>query len=154
MATFKAIAAMSRNRVIGLKNKIPWHLPEELQWFRKITLNQRILMGRKTFESLGSRPLPQRINYVMSHKSDVANKNVIVVHSFAALESIDGVIWICGGASIYQKFLPLCSEIMLTIVDQTVEGDTFFPDIPPCFKLSHVAVACPAYTVQCWVRSS
>ena len=67
MIDFKIIAAMSLNRVIGCRQSLPWHLPEELQWFRQTTLNQTLLMGRKTFDSMGKRPLPQRTTYVLTH---------------------------------------------------------------------------------------
>ena len=78
--SFKAIAAMSINRVIGCQQQLPWHIPEELKWFKQVTLNQTLLMGRKTFESMGCRPLPQRKTYVLT-RNHVSFQGIEVIHS-------------------------------------------------------------------------
>src|SRR4051812_22703429 len=125
----KAIAAMSLNRVIGAANKIPWHLPEDFQWFKRMTTGHIIVMGRKTFESIG-KPLPNRTTIVLSR----SGTQIAGVQTIAALSELhvpeternDRDIFICGGAEIYKQALPLCSDLFLTVVKREVEGDTFF----------------------------
>src|SRR5205809_5344448 len=124
---FKAIAAMSLNRVIGQQNKIPWHLPEDFKWFKKMTTGQVIVMGRKTFESIGQ-PLPNRTTFVLS-RSGFQHSGT---QTIASLEEIDlanetRAVFICGGAQVYEQVLPRCSELYLTLVKRVVEGDAFFP---------------------------
>src|SRR5215510_3486192 len=116
---FKAIAAMSLNRVIGAGDKIPWHLPEDFKWFKKMTTGQVIVMGRKTYESIG-RPLPNRLTVVLS-RSAKPIPGVQVLSDFSELGAASGgwngkEIFICGGAQIYEQALPLCSDIYLTLV--------------------------------------
>lgn len=150
MAIFKAIAAMSLDRVIGYKNTIPWNIPEELQWFRKKTLGHAIVMGRKTFESLGNRPLPNRTNYVLSRGS-FSHHGVITINDIQTLKQEPNlVVWLCGGASIYRKFLPLCTEIFLTTVLRHVEGDTFFPEIPKKFNYVGKISETPQFYIEHW----
>lgn len=132
---FKAIAAMSENRVIGQGNKIPWYLPEDFKWFKRMTTGQVVVMGRKTFESIG-RPLPNRETIVVS-RSGFAHPGVRTV---AALSDIDPgaesrEVFICGGAQIYQQALPCCSDLFLTLVRRNVDGDTFFPHFEDRFVL-------------------
>jgi dihydrofolate reductase len=138
MKPFKAIAAMSLNRVIGAGNKIPWHLPEDFKWFKKMTTGQVIVMGRKTYESIGS-PLPNRTTIVLS-RSPLEIAGVRVVADLNELGSLQGElagreIFICGGAQIYEQALPLCSDLYLTLVKRNVEGDTFFPPFEDKFVL-------------------
>jgi dihydrofolate reductase len=135
---FKVIAAMALNRVIGAGNKIPWHLPEDFKWFKKMTTGQVIVMGRKTYESIG-RPLPNRTTIVLS-RSPANIPGVRVVADLKDLSSLEGElagreIFICGGAQVYQQALPLCSDLYLTLVKRTVEGDTFFPAFEDKFVL-------------------
>src|SRR5437899_11373896 len=119
---------MSENRVIGAGGKIPWHLPEDFQWFKRMTTGQVIVMGRKTFESIG-RPLPNRTTIVLSRApTDIAG--VKVISSLAALETSAATfegkeIFICGGAEICRQALPFCSDLYLTVVKREVEGVTF-----------------------------
>jgi dihydrofolate reductase len=124
---FKAIAAMSENRVIGQGNRIPWHLPEDFKWFKQMTTGQVIVMGRKTFESIG-KPLPNRETIVLS-RSNFPHPGVRTVGTLAEInlnrEARD--IFICGGAQLYAEALPLCSDLYLTLVKRVVEGDVFFP---------------------------
>ena len=134
MKHFKAIAAMSENRVIGQGTKIPWHLPEDFKWFKKTTTGHVVVMGRKTFESIG-RPLPNRTTIVLS-RSQFAYPGVQV---FSDLGQIDPThdtrdIFICGGAQIYEQALPLCSDLFLTQVKRRVEGDAFFPPFEDQFE--------------------
>lgn len=128
------IAAMTHQRVIGQGNKMPWHLPEDLAYFKQVTLGKPVIMGRKTFESIG-RPLPQRTNIVISRQADFAPEGVVVVTTpEQALANArdcharENEIMIIGGGTIYQYFLPLCDKLYLTLIDAEVVGDTFFPD--------------------------
>ena len=118
---------MSLNRVIGSGNRIPWHLPEELKWFQRMTTNQVIVMGRKTFESIGQ-PLPHRTTVVLS-RSGISMPGVRVVSSLSDIDLAHETrqVFICGGAQVYAQTLPLCSDLFLTLVKRTVEGDAFFP---------------------------
>lgn len=127
---FAAIAAMSLNRVIGDRGKIPWRLPEDFKWFKKMTTGQVIVMGRKTFESIG-RVLPGRTTLVLS-RGAFSHPNVRVAAHLSQVNWSDAEfagrrIFICGGAEIYAQTLPLCSELYLTVVKRTVAGDAFFP---------------------------
>jgi dihydrofolate reductase len=136
MLTLKAIAAMSLNRVIGRGNKIPWHLPEDFAWFKKTTMGHILVMGRKTFESIG-KPLPGRETIVLSR----GGFNFPGVHAVKDLNEIDWpsenrTAFICGGAQIYEQYLPLCSELYLTLVKRVVEGDAFFPRFEDLFSFS------------------
>lgn len=133
---FKAIAAMSLNRVIGNGNKIPWHLPEDFKWFKQMTTGNVIVMGRKTFESVG-KPLPNRETIVLS-RSAVSVPNVRTISNIEELDALadSRQIFICGGAQIYEQTLPLCSDLYLTLVKHEVSGDTFFPEFEDQFELS------------------
>jgi len=136
--SFKAIAAMSLNRVIGFRNTIPWHLPDDFKWFKKMTTGQVIVMGRKTFESIG-KPLPNRTTLVLTRaQAPIPGAKTISSLSQidpAAEEFVGRDIYICGGADVYAQALPLCSDLYLTVVQRTVEGDTFFPPFEDRFGL-------------------
>jgi len=134
MKHFKAIAAMSENRVIGLGNKIPWHLPEDFKWFKKMTTGNVIVMGRKTFESIG-KPLPNRETIVLS-RGPFQHPGVRTISDLGQIDlAAEGrEVFICGGAQIYEQALPLCSELYLTLVKREVEGDTFFPAFEEQFE--------------------
>lgn len=126
------IAAMSRNRVIGRGGAIPWHVPADLRRFRELTLGHTVIMGRRTFESIG-RPLPGRRNIVVTGQNSYVREDALVVHSLGeAIESSepDSELFICGGSEIYRQALPLCAKIYLTIVDLDIEGDRYFPPVP------------------------
>jgi dihydrofolate reductase len=135
---FKAIAAMSLNRVIGARGGIPWHLPEDFKWFKQMTTGHVLIMGRKTFESIG-KPLPKRTTIVISRSA----APIPGVETVSGLNQIDPnnpvfsgrELFICGGAQIYQLALPLCSDLYLTLVKRVVEGDTFFPTFEDQFEL-------------------
>ncbi len=124
------IAAMAQNRVIGADNDMPWHLPADLQHFKKVTLGKPVIMGRKTFESIG-RPLPGRRNIVITRNADYQATGIEVVTSKeAALELVKDVaeVMVIGGGNIYQQFLPHAHTLHLTFIDLAVAGDTHFPD--------------------------
>jgi dihydrofolate reductase len=136
MKNFKAIAAMSLNRVIGQGNQIPWHLPEDFKWFKAVTMGHVLVMGRKTFESIG-RPLPGRETIVLT-RGDWTHPTVKTAASLDHLPLAQGdgrTVFIAGGAEIYRQALPLCDELLLTRVKQEVEGDAFFPPFEEQFEL-------------------
>ncbi|WP_419873580.1 dihydrofolate reductase [Candidatus Pristimantibacillus sp. PTI5] len=123
------IAAMDRNRTIGIGNKLPWRLPAEMAFFTKSTLGKTVLMGRKTFESL-PKPLKDRRNVVLTRQNDFHPEGCEVIHSMEeALEQMkDDELVVIGGADIYAQFLPYADKILLTEVDVEIEGgDAFFP---------------------------
>ena len=150
MRPFKAIAAMSLNRVIGDGNRIPWHLPEDFKWFKQITTGQVIVMGRKTFESIG-RPLPNRTTIVLTR----SRGPIPGVRTVADLGQIDGTdpaligreVYICGGAEVYQQALPLCSDLYLTLVQRVVEGDVVFPPFEGRFELVEEVLSRPEFKI-------
>lgn len=124
-----AIAAMAENRAIGLRNNIPWHVPADMKWFRETTRGKTLLMGRKTYESIG-RPLPKRRTLVLS-RSSAPIEGVEVLGSLSDLPQFLGdtpELWICGGAEIYRLTLPWWDELWLTRIKRTVEGDSFLPE--------------------------
>ncbi|MSU21484.1 MAG: dihydrofolate reductase [Pedosphaera sp.] len=132
---FKAIAAMSENRVIGLKNKIPWHLAEDFKWFKSMTTGQVVVMGRKTFESIG-KPLPNRTTIVLSQtRSSIAGVRIVSDLNQIDLAGESRDVFICGGAQVYEQALPRCSDLYLTVVKRIVEGDTNFPPFEDQFNL-------------------
>jgi dihydrofolate reductase len=152
---FKAIAAMSENRVIGNGNKIPWHLPEDFKWFKKMTTGQIIVMGRKTFESIG-RPLPNRTTIVLS-RTNFQFPGVQTISDLSEIERVipdvaDRQIFICGGAQIYEQTLPNCSDLYLTLVKRIVEGDTFFPAFENQFELAEEILDCPDFKILHYKR--
>lgn len=124
------IAAMANNRVIGADNKMPWHLPADLQHFKKITTGKPIIMGRKTFESIG-RPLPGRRNIVITRNTNytVSGAEVVTTPEAAlTLVKDEKEVMIIGGGNIYQQFLNYADRLYLTFIALDVEGDTQFPD--------------------------
>ncbi|WP_429109391.1 type 3 dihydrofolate reductase [Aeromonas veronii] len=125
------IAAMAHDRVIGKDNQMPWHLPADLAHFKRVTLGKPVLMGRKTFESIG-RPLPGRRNLVISRNPDYQAEGIEVVGSVeAALALLAGssveVLMVIGGGHLYAEMLPSADCLYLTRIDLAVEGDTRFP---------------------------
>lgn len=126
------IAAMGKNRVIGLNNDMPWHLPADLQFFKKTTLGCPIIMGRKTYDSIG-RPLPGRLNIVLSRDANLTIEGCSVVNSLESALSLASKnnaneIFITGGAHLYNTFLKDADRLYLTLIDEIFEGDTYFPD--------------------------
>lgn len=129
------IAAMADNRVIGIKNSLPWKLPSDMRWFRQHTLGKPIIMGRKTFESFGGRTLPDRTNIVITRDADYQAEGIVVVTSIdeaieQAENSIDGTeeAMVIGGASFYEQMLTKVERMYLTFVDADIEGDAWFPE--------------------------
>jgi len=128
-----AIVAMSENRVIGHHNQLPWHLPADLKHFKTITTGHPILMGRKTYESIG-KPLPHRSNLILTHEATFKAPGAIVVHSLEAAflkahQLAATELFVIGGAQIYQQLLPAIQQIYLTLIHSRFEGDTYFPEL-------------------------
>ncbi|MCK8082895.1 MULTISPECIES: type 3 dihydrofolate reductase [Vibrio] len=123
------IAAMANNRVIGKDNQMPWHLPADFVWFKRSTMGKPVVMGRKTYDSIG-RPLPGRLNVVISRDESLKIEGVTTVTSIEqALELLSDVeeVMIIGGGSIYESCLPKADKLYLTYIDFDVDGDTQFP---------------------------
>lgn len=125
------IACMAKNRVIGKDNQMPWHLPADLAHFKKVTMGKPIVMGRKTYDSIG-RPLPGRRNIVISRQQGLKIEGVDVVTSIdealALAKNEADELMIIGGGQLYQALLPRAEQLYLTIVDAELEGDTYFPE--------------------------
>lgn len=127
------IAAISTNRVIGRDNKIPWYISEDFKRFKAITLGHPIIMGRKTFESIG-KPLPGRTNIVITRDESFSSEGVVVAHSIneaieiAKIKEGSEEIFIIGGGQIYSQSMNLADKLYLTVVNQEVEGDVYFPE--------------------------
>ncbi len=131
--TISAIVATAKNNVIGQDNNIPWYLPADLKYFKKTTLGHHIIMGRKSFVSIG-RPLPKRTNIVITRDPFFMASGCIVSHSLnealkLAKENGEEEVFIIGGGQIYEMCLPLLNKIYLTKVDVEVMGDIHFPEI-------------------------
>lgn len=135
------VAAMALNRVIGRAGTIPWRIPGEQKIFKRLTVGRALILGRKTYDSIG-RALPDRLNIVVTRRTDFAAPGVRVAHSLEAAleiareEQLDAAIG--GGAEIYALAMPFATEIHLTVVQAEFEGDAFFPAIPDGeFRLAH-----------------
>ncbi|MBE65295.1 MAG: dihydrofolate reductase [Gammaproteobacteria bacterium] len=131
--TLAVICAMSKNRVIGKDNGLPWHLPGDLKHFKQTTLGSPIIMGRKTWESIG-RPLPNRINIIVSRSGEIRTDGVKTLSSLAdalelaekSLMNVDSnEIFVIGGAELYKEAFPLAGRLYLTRVDSVIKGDTY-----------------------------
>ena len=125
------IAALSENRVIGRNNAIPWHYPADMKHFRRVTRGHAVVAGRKTYETFQTRPLPRRLNFVLTRNRDYAvAEGVVVCTSLAeVLRRARGSekLFVLGGAQIYALALPLADEMILTHLPIKVEGDAYFP---------------------------
>ncbi len=126
------IVAMSENRVIGRDGGLPWHLPDDLKRFKRLTTGHTVVMGRRTYESIG-RPLPNRENIILTRQPGYTVEGATVLPSLeAALANLTDreQVFIIGGGEIYRQALPLADRIELTLIHQHIEGDTTFPEIP------------------------
>jgi dihydrofolate reductase len=131
--TLSAIVAMAENRVIGRNNQMPWHLPADLKHFKAITSGHPVLMGRKTFASIG-KPLPNRTNIILTRDKQFSAQDCLTVsHPEAALSMATELdqeeIFVIGGAEIYRELLPHVQRLYLTIIHHQFEGDAFFPEL-------------------------
>lgn len=120
-----AIVAMAENRVIGLNNQLPWHLPSDLTHFKQVTSGCTVLMGRKTFDSIG-KPLPNRHNVILTRNRDFTAAGCAVVHDVASALAFED-LFVIGGANIYALFWPHIQRLYLTLVHAEVAGDAVFP---------------------------
>ena len=182
-----AIVAMSRNRVIGNCGELPWRIPEDFRWFKKVTFNGVIIMGRKTFEGL-RKPLVGRVNIVLTRHParlrqstnpwlagaafgraahtlrgvlqpslpQIPQTEVRLARGMESLKraGVTAKAWLCGGAQVYEQFLPECSELYLSLIDRDVQGDATFPKFEHLFDLSEVLVECPDFRVLRYVRNN
>ncbi|MCE7793047.1 type 3 dihydrofolate reductase [Salipaludibacillus sp. CUR1] len=125
------IAAFSEGRVIGKDGDMPWHLPADLRHFKKVTSGHPILMGRKTFESIG-KPLPNRRNIVLTRDKTFSAEGVEAIHDLADIRSLmaeEEEFFVIGGATIYEKLISKADRLYITHIHASFEGDTFFPEI-------------------------
>jgi dihydrofolate reductase len=128
------VVARAANGVIGRDGKLPWRLPSDMRHFRELTTGHTVLMGRKTFESLPPkyRPLPQRRNLVLSSDAGLELPGAEVFEDLSsALEACEHSCFAIGGSLVYGETLPLAENVFATEIEQEVEGDTFFPELPP-----------------------
>jgi dihydrofolate reductase len=147
-----AIAAMTPSRVIGRGNKIPWRIPGEQKWFKEVTMGHPILMGSRTFESIG-RPLPGRQNLVVSRSRSWPGVEVIRDLAQFDSERYSAEVYVIGGAEIYRQLLERCSELLITRVKTQYEGDVYFPEFESKFRLIEQIRETPDYLIQRWSRS-
>lgn len=127
------IVAMARNRVIGAKGKIPWHLPNELQLFKQVTMGHHIIMGRKTYESIG-RLLPGRTTVIVTRQTGYSVAGAKIAHTLeqaVALCADDSEIFVIGGGELYRAAMPMADRLYLTVVDAEPDGDTQMPAFNP-----------------------
>ncbi|MDG5788911.1 dihydrofolate reductase [Evansella sp. AB-P1] len=123
------IVAMGENNVIGLNGDMPWHIPNDLKYFKRVTSGHSVIMGRKTYESIG-KPLPNRRNFVITHNQAFSVPGVEVCHSLQELDQLvtsNEEIFVIGGATIYKELLPKADRLYITKIHDQFEGDTYFP---------------------------
>ncbi|MCH1626378.1 dihydrofolate reductase [Ferdinandcohnia quinoae] len=124
--------AMDINRVIGKNNDLPWHLPADLAYFKKITMGHPIIMGRKTYESIG-KPLPGRENIIITRDKEYQIDGCTVFHSIDEIVKMDNTVnqelFVIGGSEIFKGILPYSNRLYITEINEEFEGDTFFPEI-------------------------
>lgn len=148
-----AVAAMAANRVIGDGGKIPWHLPEDLRWFKELTMGGTLLMGRVTFGSIG-RPLPGRTTVVLSRQAGLVLPGVHVIRDLSGLHGVPvtGGVFVVGGAEIYRIALPYCRDLYLTELAREVEGDRKMPVFEDLFRFSSVLRETPGWRIVHFVN--
>lgn len=168
MKTLSLIVAMAENRCIGIENRLPWHLPEDLKFFKRTTLGKPIIMGRKTFDSIG-RPLPERTNIVITRNSDWQHDGVVVVNTLeSAIKAAENACQyggveeavVIGGEQIYCLALPYVDRLYITRVKAIIDGDAFFPEFDQSAwhiadKSEHLSDERNphGYTIECWVKN-
>ncbi|MCF7675430.1 MAG: dihydrofolate reductase [Akkermansiaceae bacterium] len=150
-----AIVAMTPARVIGRDGGLPWHLPADLAFFKRTTTGHPIVMGRATYESIG-RPLPDRRNLVLTRNRDWTAPGVEVIHSPDELLDLPDPgprVFIIGGAAIYQLFLPLLDDLLVSHLTAEHPGDTFFPEFTRSFTCVGTLETHPDFTVRHWLKN-
>ena len=152
-----AIVAMASNRVIGRDGDLPWRLKEDLRFFKRTTMGHAILMGRKTWDSIG-RPLPGRRNIVISSSLDPAPEGVEILRSTDSvsglMEQAESDVYLIGGAEIYRQLLPQCQEILLSYVYEEHEGDTWFPGFEDEFEYVETLEKHDQFEIRRYSRTS
>lgn len=149
-----AIVAMTPERVIGRGGELPWHLPEDLRFFKRTTSGHPVVMGRKTYDSIGF-PLPKRRNIVLTRDRSWCAEGVEVIHSPGELEHLAGIggrVFIIGGSEIYAAFLPHLDELLVSHVRQSHEGDARFPEFEDQFPCSELLGEFDDFVVRRWRR--
>jgi dihydrofolate reductase len=121
------IVAHSKNRVIGIENRLPWNLPSDLKYFKETTLGKTIVMGRKTFESIG-KPLPGRRNVVLTSEKSWQVPEIEVIHSLDDIKNLSGEVIFIGGSTLYKQVLPIIDRMYITKIEHEFEGDAYFPN--------------------------
>jgi dihydrofolate reductase len=151
--TLHAVVAMAANRVIGRAGALPWHLPEDLKFFKSLTLGHPVVMGRKTFDSIG-RPLPKRRNLVLSRAPAAGGSawsapGIEVIHSLEDLGSLglSGRVFVIGGAEIYRLLLPHCASVIVSKLHAAHDGDAFMPPFEDDFPVAERLAAHPDFEV-------
>ena len=128
-----AIWAQDENGLIGKNDHLPWRLPNDLKFFKQMTENNTLVMGRKTFEGMGKRPLPNRTTIVLTRDKAYQAEGVLVMHSVAEVtayaETFDGITFIAGGSQVYEDFLPITDVLYRTVIHEAFEGDSYFPSV-------------------------
>lgn len=154
MKPFNAIAAMSENRIIGRQGQIPWHLPDDFRWFKQATMGGVLVMGRKTFESIG-RPLPGRETLILS-RSGFTAPGTRTAHDEADLDRLladdPRTVWVAGGSEIYSLLLRRCGQLFLTRVKRLAEGDAVFPPFEAEFTAAETVLDHPDFSVVRYER--
>lgn len=159
------ITAMAKNRVIGVNNTLPWNIPEDMKFFRTKTKGHIMIMGRKTFESLGA-PLPGRFHIIITRQANYSYEHpqVKIVKSVEEAVAVAKTllphwpeeVFIIGGGEIYKESLSVTNRVYLTIIDKEFSGDAFYPELPPIFKLvekKEVSGEVP-FSFTTWERSN
>jgi dihydrofolate reductase len=149
-----AVVAMTPRRVIGMNGKLPWHLPDDLAFFKRTTTGRPIVMGRKTYESIG-RPLPKRRNIVLTRDPSWSADHVEVIHHPSDLENLPdlaGQVFIIGGAEVYAAFLPILNELLVSTLYENYEGDTWLPEFEKEFSQSEILETHLAFQVRRFFR--
>ena len=151
-----AVVAMTPDRVIGRAGGLPWHLPDDLAFFKRTTSGHPIVMGRKTYESIG-RPLPKRRNIVLTRDTDWSADGVEVIQhpdELQNLEGMSGQVFIIGGSEIYAAFLPILDDLLVSHVFASHEGDTHLPVFEDQFPISELLETHDGFEVRRWSRQS
>ena len=143
MAKIIFVVAYSKNHGIGKDNQMPWHLPNDFKHFKALTLNHSVLMGRKTYESIG-RPLPNREMIVLTRQPDFQSDYARLIHSLDELHPLKNDLYVIGGAEIYKLLLPQADIVYATEVNTTINADAFFPELPSSEWLAVSREAHPA----------
>jgi dihydrofolate reductase len=156
MTRLVAIVAMTSDRIIGRDGTLPWHLPEDIAFFKRTTSGHPIVMGRKTYESIG-RPLPKRRNIVLTRDRNWAVPGVETIHQpsdLTTLNGLDGTVFIIGGAEVYSAFLDLTDELLVSRVHENFPGDTRFPEFESRFPHQEKIESHPGFEVWRYSRTS